>query len=134
MPNSSINIKNREKLDIEKNKENKWLIAGAEEKSLNQDVQNIINELGNISVEEFVGKGPSSLKDYGLADPFYSITVDIDQGETVSLSFGKIENNLVYTMKNREKMFYRVRRNIIDNLENLYVNKEKKDAAAAKKK
>lgn len=117
-----IDIKNKGKLIIEKNNENKWIIQTYNGKDLDTEIQNIIDELTKMSIEEFIDKGSSNIKDYGLEKPSYSVKVDKNQGDPVSFAFGKIENNLVYITKNNDKKYFKVRRNIIDSIENLYIN------------
>jgi hypothetical protein len=123
-----IDINNKGKLIVEKNKENKWMIQNAIKKDLSKDIQNVFEELNSLTIEEFIEKGSLNLKDYGLDKPFYSVTVDTIHDGSINLCFGKMENNLVYVTKNKEKIFFKVRRNIIDSFENLYINmKEKQD-------
>ncbi|MDD5772609.1 MAG: DUF4340 domain-containing protein [bacterium] len=117
-----ITIKNKGNYAIEKNKENTWIVANSAEKGLDHDIQNVIEELGNISVEEFIDGSSRDLKEYGLDDPLQKIKIYMDQGEPVDLNFGEIKNNLVYTMGNKDKKILKVRRNIIDSIENLYIN------------
>jgi hypothetical protein len=132
--NIDLDLKNKGKMSIKKNNEGKWIINTADKKDLSSEIQNVIDELTSLSIEEFVEKGPSDQKDLGLEKPYYSVKVYKKQGDPVSINFGKIENNLVYTVKNNENNIFRIRRNIIDSIENLYVNmKGKQDISGTSK-
>ncbi|HWP92519.1 MAG TPA: DUF4340 domain-containing protein [Thermodesulfobacteriota bacterium] len=83
-----------------------WVLENEKDKNVDEEkVQDLLEEINDITVEDFVDDNPSDLTPYGLDKPEVQITVSEGDKKT-TLLFGKTENEKVYAKVSDEKSVY----------------------------
>jgi len=93
--------------------EGNWVLENEKDKNIDEEkVQELLQEINDITVEEFVDDNPSDLAPYGLDKPEIQITVS-DGDKKTTLFFGKTENEKVYAKVADERSVYTLDKEIL---------------------
>ncbi len=86
--------------------EGNWVLENEKDKNVDEGkVQELLEEINDIEVEEFVDDNPGDLAPYGLDKPGIQITISEGDKKT-TLFFGKTENERVYAKVADERSVY----------------------------
>ena len=78
---------------------------------------NLIRDLKDIEVRQFVHDGPAALADYGLENPTVKVELLDEGGQSVELRLGNVTEDGVYLTRMDENSIYLVDRTILENVD-----------------